>query len=173
MHRFEAEATARGVRILVAPRGGATKSRCAPDKIERVLTNLITNSLRYTPGGGKITVAVAGGAGAVLVSVEDTGVGIAPEAAERVFEPFWRADSARNPVSGGAGLGLAIARGLIEAQGGRIWAEPPANGGTRISFVLPASSDAATALDANAMTVAKAFFCDEADIDDKRAITRG
>lgn len=171
VHRFEAEATARGVRMVVALRGGVTQSRCAPDKIERVLTNLITNSLRYAPGGGTITVLVAGGAGAVLVSVEDTGIGIAPEVTERVFEPFWRADSARNPVTGGAGLGLAIARGLIEAQGGRIWAEPPANGGTRISFVLPASSDSITSLDANAMTVVKAFFCEEIDTDAKRVIT--
>ena len=172
VHRFEAEATARGVHLFAAQRGGATESRCAPDKIERVLTNLITNSLRYTPAGGKITVAVACGAGAVLVSVEDTGIGIAPEVTERVFEPFWRADSARNPASGGAGLGLAIARGLIEAQGGRIWAEPPANGGTRISFVLPAICDGASPLDANAIAVARAFFREESDIETQRANMR-
>jgi signal transduction histidine kinase len=172
VHRFEAEATAREVQLVVARRGGATESRCAPDKVERVLTNLITNSLRYTPGGGKITVAIAGGAGAILVSVEDTGIGIAPEVAERVFEPFWRADGARNPASGGAGLGLAIARGLIEAQGGRIWAEPPANGGTRINFVLPALCDAATPLDANAIAVARAFFSESAETESQRANTR-
>jgi signal transduction histidine kinase len=159
VHRFEAEAKAREVRLFMAHRGGASQARCAPDKIERVLINLITNSLRYTPGGGTITVAVAGGAGAVFVSVEDTGIGIAPEVAERVFEPFWRADVARNPAGGGAGLGLAIARGLIEAQGGRIWAEPPANGGTRISFVLPAhSAETDAPPDANAIAVARAYF---------------
>jgi signal transduction histidine kinase len=159
VHRYEAEAKARGVQLAIVHRGGTSQARCAPDKIERVLTNLITNSLRYTPGGGQITVAVAGGAGAVFVSVEDTGIGIAPEVAERVFEPFWRADAARNPASGGAGLGLAIARGLIEAQGGRIWAEPPANGGTRISFVLPAvTHETGEPADANAITVAKAYF---------------
>jgi signal transduction histidine kinase len=161
-HRFEAEARARGVQLSTLHGGGVSQSNCVPDKIERVLTNLITNALRYTPGGGKITVAVAGGAGAVFVSVEDTGIGIAPEVAERVFEPFWRADEARSPAGGGAGLGLAIARGLIEAQGGRIWAEPPANGGTRISFVLPAvSSDTAASVDGNAIAVAKAYFSEE------------
>jgi signal transduction histidine kinase len=161
VHRFEAEAKARDVHLSMAHRGGASRARCAPDKIERVLTNLITNSLRYTPGGGTITVAVVGGAGAVFVSVEDTGIGIAPEVAERVFEPFWRADVARNPASGGAGLGLAIARGLVEAQGGRIWAEPPANGGTRISFVLPAhSAETDVPPDANAIAVARAHFGD-------------
>ena len=170
--RFEAEATARDVQLVMAQRGGDTQSRCAPDKVERVLTNLITNSLRFTPGGGKITVVVAGGAGAILVSVEDTGIGIAPEVAERVFEPFWRADDARNPASGGAGLGLAIARGLIEAQGGRIWAEPPANGGTRISFVLPALGDATSPLDANALAVARAFFSEESDAESQGAKTR-
>ena len=108
----------------------------------------------------------------MLVSVEDTGIGIAPEVTERVFEPFWRADSARNPASGGAGLGLAIARGLIEAQGGRIWAEPPANGGTRISFVLPAICDGASPLDANAIAVARAFFREETDIETQRANMR-
>jgi signal transduction histidine kinase len=159
VHRFEAEARARGIRLSVSSRGGLTIARCAPDKIERVLANLITNSLRYTPAEGQITVTVAGAAGAVLVSVEDTGVGIAPEVTERVFEPFWRADDARNSASGGAGLGLAIARGLIEAQGGRIWAEPPPAGGTRISFVLPAQGPEGTEVaDPNTVAVAHAFF---------------
>ncbi len=71
----------------------------------------------------------------VRVSVEDDGEGIAPDAAERMFDRFWRGDSARN--TRGSGLGLAIARGLVEAQGGRIWAEPVVTGGTRVSFTLP------------------------------------
>jgi signal transduction histidine kinase len=172
-HGFEAEAKARGVQLAMVQRGGSCQSRCAPDKIERVLTNLLTNSLRYTPGGGKITLAVAGGAGAVFVSVEDTGIGIAPEVAERVFEPFWRADAARNPANGGAGLGLAIARGLIEAQGGRIWAEPPANGGTRISFVLPAIlSNEDVHPDVNQIAVARAYFAEGSGADASEITTR-
>ena len=103
-----------------------------------MLTNLVTNAFRYTPAGGKVVLSLTQGADAVFVSVEDTGTGIASESMERVFEPFFRADVARSPADGSAGLGLAIARGLIDAQGGRIWAEPPAAGGTRICFVLPA-----------------------------------
>ncbi len=68
--------------------------------------------------------------------MEDSGEGVSAEAAERMFDRFWRAESAR--ASAGSGLGLAIARGLIEAQGGRIWAESRAEGGARVAFTLPA-----------------------------------
>ncbi len=145
--RFEVEARAHGILLMRVARGERATALCAPEKVERVLTNLVTNALRYTPSGGRITVSVIGALGAVIVSVEDTGAGIPAEAAERVFEPFFRADSARTPSNGRAGLGLAIARGLIEAQGGRIWAEPPSVGGTRICFVLPVAAEAQHAAD--------------------------
>jgi histidine kinase len=73
----------------------------------------------------------------VRVSVEDTGEGIPADSAKRVFEHFWRGDRSRTSETGGAGLGLAIAHGLVEAQGGRIWAENVAGGGARVSFTLP------------------------------------
>jgi len=136
--RFDLEARARGIRLDVVKHDEPIVAYCAPDKVERVLTNLVTNAFRYTPAGGKVVLSLTQGADAVFVSVEDTGTGIASESMERVFEPFFRADVARSPADGSAGLGLAIARGLIDAQGGRIWAEPPAAGGTRICFVLPA-----------------------------------
>ena len=162
VHRFDAEARARGIRVTCLRRGGSTQSRCAADKVERVLTNLLTNALRYTNSGGSVVVTVAGGAGAVFVSVEDTGIGISPEVADRVFEPFWRADGARSSNQGGAGLGLAIARGLIEAQGGRIWAEPPPSGGTRVSFVLPAPpGEDDGQIDPNTILVARAYFAQD------------
>ncbi len=135
--RFELEARARDIALTTVVRNEAAEAHCVPERVERVLANLISNALRYTPAGGRITVSLTEGAGAVFVSVEDTGVGIAPESVERIFEPFFRDDPARTSSAGGAGLGLAIARGLIEAQGGRIWAEPPASGGTRICFALP------------------------------------
>jgi histidine kinase len=71
------------------------------------------------------------------VSVEDTGEGIPADSTKRVFDHFWRGDRSRTSETGGAGLGLAIAHGLVEAQGGRIWAENVTGGGARVSFTLP------------------------------------
>jgi signal transduction histidine kinase len=133
---LEAEAQARGVR-MEARVGNSARARCAPEKIERVLYNLLTNALRHTPSDGSVAVVVAPGRDEVRVTVEDTGEGLEPEAERRMFERFWRGDPARTG-RGGAGLGLAIARGLVEAHGGRIWAEQRPDGGTRVSFTLPA-----------------------------------
>ena len=105
-----------------------------------MLLNLLTNALRHTPSDGTVAVALDHSDHEVRVSVEDTGDGINPETARRMFDRFWRGDSARRADGSGAGLGLAIARGLVEAQGGRIWAEPREAGGARVSFTLPAVS---------------------------------
>ena len=99
-----------------------------------MLYNLLTNALRHTPSDGSIAV-VSRPAADVPVAVEDTGEGLDAEAARRMFERFWRGD--RPALAGGAGLGLAIARGLVEAQGGRIWAENRPRRGARVSFTLP------------------------------------
>jgi signal transduction histidine kinase len=131
----EAEARLRGVR-LAAEVDGELTARIAPDKIERVLLNLLTNALRHTPSDGSIAVRVAPSPGELRVAVEDTGDGLDAEAQARMFERFWRADRSRS--SRGSGLGLAIARGLVEAHGGRIWAEDREGGGARVCFTLPA-----------------------------------
>jgi signal transduction histidine kinase len=132
----EAEARLRGVHLQAELAESAT-ARLAPDKIERVLLNLLTNALRHTPADGTVAVRVRADGNHVEVSVQDTGEGIDEEARVRMFERFWRGDPARS--SRNAGLGLAIARGLVEAHGGRIWADPQPGGGTSVSFTLPAS----------------------------------
>ena len=129
------EAEARGVVLSADVQAGA-EADVAPDKIERVLFNLLTNAVRHTPSDGSVAVHVERREADVLLSVEDTGEGLDDEARARMFERFWRADRARS--GNGAGLGLAIARGLVEAHGGRIWAENSAQGGARISFTIPA-----------------------------------
>jgi signal transduction histidine kinase len=134
---LEAEARARQVTLQARLGEGSPAVRCAPDKVERVLFNLLTNALRHTPSDGAVAVLVEPRDVEVQVTVEDTGEGLPADAARRVFERFWRGDAARS--KGGAGLGLAIARGLGEAQGGRIWAENRPEGGARISFTLPAA----------------------------------
>jgi signal transduction histidine kinase len=133
---LEPAAEARRVHLATSAQGPAT-ARCAPEKVERVLLNLLTNALRHTPSDGTVAVAVDTAPDSVLVVVEDTGDGLTPEAARRMFERFWRGDRAR--TGGGAGLGLAIARGLVEAHGGSIWAESREGGGARVSFTLPAA----------------------------------
>lgn len=132
----EAEARSRHV-TLAADVDEDVTARFAPEKVERVLMNLLTNALRHTPSDGAVAVRVEPVADEVRVAVEDTGDGLDAEARERMFDRFWRGDVSR--TSRGAGLGLTIARGLVEAHGGRIWAEDREGGGARVCFTLPAS----------------------------------
>lgn len=132
----EADARLRGIE-LASSVDGAPRVLCAPDKVERVLLNLLTNALRHTPSDGAVAVRVGSDADGVVITVEDTGEGLDTEATERMFDRFWRGDPARS--TRGAGLGLAIARGIVEAHGGRIWAENAPGGGARVSFTLPAA----------------------------------
>ena len=136
MRGLEPEASARHVRLETRIENGA-RARCEPEKVQRVLFNLVTNALRHTPSDGAIAVVVEPQPTQVRVSVEDSGEGLDAEAERRMFERFWRGDKARS--GSGAGLGLAIARGLVEAHGGRIWAERRSEGGARVSFTLPAA----------------------------------
>jgi signal transduction histidine kinase len=136
LRSLDAEARARNVQ-LEARLDADTPVRIAPDKVERVLLNLLTNAVRHTPSDGAVSVVVEPDGDHVVVAVEDTGSGLAPGAPERMFERFWREDESRTDSGGGAGLGLAIARGLVEAHGGRIWAENRSSGGARVAFTLP------------------------------------
>jgi signal transduction histidine kinase len=134
---LEADARAKGIRLETRWHEHAPAVRCAPEKVERILHNLLTNALRHTPTDGAVAVVVSAEQHAVTVAVEDSGSGLTRETAERMFEHFWRADPARSADN--SGLGLAIAQGLVEAQGGRIWAENRPEGGARVAFTLQAA----------------------------------
>ncbi|MBN1582611.1 MAG: HAMP domain-containing protein [Anaerolineae bacterium] len=109
-------------------------------RLTQVLLNLLSNALRYTPLEGKITVSAEQVADEVRVSVQDTGEGIPVDELPFVFERFYRTDHARGRDTGGSGLGLTIARSLIEAHGGRIWAQSQEGLGSTFTFVMPAST---------------------------------
>ena len=112
-----------------------------PDRIAEVLANVLDNALRHTPTGGRVEVAAAGRGKQVELVVADTGEGIAPEHLERVFERFFRVDPARTRTAGGSGIGLAIARAIAEAHGGRVHAESEGPGlGARFVITLPATA---------------------------------
>ena len=134
---FAAEASARRISLERRLEAGLPDVEVAPEKIERVLQNLLANAVRHTPPEGSIVVGAERVNGSVVVAVEDTGEGIPPGAARTMFDRFWRGDPARDRNREGAGLGLAIAKGLVERHGGAIWAEERDGGGARIAFTLP------------------------------------
>jgi signal transduction histidine kinase len=111
--------------------------KVAPDKVQRVLLNLVENAVRHTRREGAVAVVVQTDTDHVVVAVEDEGAGLVPGAPQRMFDRFWRDDESRTRSSGGAGLGLAIAQGLVHAHGGTIWAENRREGGARVAFTLP------------------------------------
>ena len=117
---------------------------CVMDRtrIAQVVSNLLDNAVQHTPPGGSVTVGMGLTApGTVRVSVADDGEGIPAEYLPLIFERFYRVDPSRSRATGGAGLGLTIARRLVEAHGGTIWAESPEYGGTTVSFELPVAGD--------------------------------
>lgn len=112
-------------------------------RIGQVISNLLTNALRYTPPGGTIEVGMQAAGALVTVWVRDTGSGIPPEDLPRIFERLYRVDKSRSRISGGTGLGLAIAKHFVEAHGGSIWAESELGKGTCIRFTIPRSAQPA------------------------------
>lgn len=108
------------------------------DRFEQVMINLLSNALQATPGGGQVHVQVEKTGGLARVSVADTGIGIAPEHLEKVFSRFYRVDESRSRQAGGSGIGLTVAKKLVEAMNGRIWAESAGHDqGTVFTFTLP------------------------------------
>jgi signal transduction histidine kinase len=137
LESLQADARARGVRLESRVELSNPLVNVAPEKVQRVLLNLVTNAVRHSHREGTVAVVVQTDTDHVVVAVEDEGSGLAPGAPQRMFEHFWREDESRTRSSGGAGLGLAIAQGLVHAHGGTIWAENRHEGGARVAFTLP------------------------------------
>src|SRR5262249_14224474 len=105
-------------------------------KVKQVLLNLLSNALKFTPEGGHIDVRAATNEGLAEISVSDTGVGVAPEDQQAIFEEFRQVGTADKKVEG-TGLGLAVARKFIELHGGRIWVKSQPGEGSMFTFTLP------------------------------------
>jgi signal transduction histidine kinase len=131
---MRAQAEAKGIAVSASIPNGLAPAEANPEKLQRVLFNLIQNAIRHTPADGTVTVAAEPAGPAIEIEVADTGGGIPARDRGRVFEPFFRGDASRG--SGGAGLGLSICRAIVEVHGGRIWLDESASG-TRVRFSLP------------------------------------
>jgi heavy metal sensor kinase len=108
-----------------------------PGALRRALLNLVENAIKYTPADGKVALSLGTEAGRAIVCVRDTGVGIAAEDVERIFQPFVRLDTARSRSMGGTGLGLAIARSIVETHGGTLAVDSAPGAGSRFTIRLP------------------------------------
>ncbi|MCC6803566.1 MAG: HAMP domain-containing histidine kinase [Anaerolineae bacterium] len=109
-----------------------------PDRIGQVLINLLGNALQNTAAGGRVEVSLSPTGRMLEFSIQDSGIGIGAENLERIFQRFYRVDKSRSRSSGGSGIGLTISRHLVEAHGGRIWAESPGLGkGSTFRFTIP------------------------------------
>ena len=135
----QAEVIARGKNITLRMDiiEGLSEIEADGRRVEQVVANLLDNALNHTPSGGIVTVAVSLDKDDALVSVADTGEGIPAEHLPYIFERFYRIDDARSRKTGGAGLGLAIAKQMVELHGGRIWVESEVGKGSKFSFTLP------------------------------------
>jgi signal transduction histidine kinase len=133
------QAERKGVAVLADVPETLCPAHANPEKLQRVLFNLIQNAIRHTPADGSVVVRAQPADAGIEFEIADTGDGIRPEEREHVFTAFYRGGSDRARTNPGAGLGLAVSRAIVEAHGGRIWlAEAPV--GTRVRFSLPAAT---------------------------------
>ncbi|MCI0673392.1 MAG: HAMP domain-containing histidine kinase, partial [Myxococcaceae bacterium] len=137
LESFQTPAQEKKLRLESAVEEGLPPVVADRRRVLQVLSNLLGNAVKFTPPGGRITLGAARTAEDVCFSVSDTGPGIPEEQREHVFDRFWQA---RKTAHAGAGLGLAIARGLVEAHGGSIRVESKVGEGSRFLFTLPVAA---------------------------------
>jgi signal transduction histidine kinase len=139
LESFSAQAERQGVRLEGSCAPGVDPVWIDAQQIGRVLANLVGNALRHTPAGGTVNVRASTTSEGAQIKVSDTGEGISADDLPHVFEQFYRDEKSRSRATGGAGLGLAIAKGIVEAHDGRIWVESKPGQGTHLCFTVPAA----------------------------------
>jgi signal transduction histidine kinase len=134
---FQHRAQQQGINLNIAFEEGLPPVKIDESRMMQVMDNLLNNALRHTRTGGEVVLEARPATGGVEFIVRDNGEGIPPEDLPRVFERFYRGDKSRHSEAGEMGLGLAIVKAIIEAHGGRVWANSVVGDGTEIHFVLP------------------------------------
>ena len=114
---------------------------CDSDRIEQCPDHILSNAIKYTPDGGEISIKARAEGDTVLISVTDNGIGIPEKDIDRLFERFYRVDKARSREAGGSGLGLSIAKEIIERHGGKITIESKYGEGTTVTVYLPVGEE--------------------------------
>ena len=137
LESFRARAEAASIQLQSQVPDGLPNVAVDRFRIRQVLGNLLDNAIRHTPPGGYVTLSAQASGDAIRVEIADTGSGIPPEGLRHVFDRLYRVDPSRDRSTGGSGLGLTIARQLVEAHGGTIWAESQEGVGSRFGFDLP------------------------------------
>ena len=134
---LDAEAESRNMTLEVNLKEAPEYCYADPKRLKQIVLNLVNNAFRYTPEGGTVTIIAKEQNGDFLFSVQDTGMGIAPEDVNKIFDRFYRTDRSRDRESGGSGLGLAITKALVDAHGGWIKVDSQLNAGTTFTIMLP------------------------------------
>lgn len=134
---ISSKAKDKNIRVTYSIVPGVDRIKGAKEYIQEVLTNILANSVKYTPQGGKIDMKIRDAGDRVLIEISDNGIGIPADELPRIFEEFYRASNAKELERDGTGLGLSIAKQVIEIHGGRIWVESEEGKGSKFSIELP------------------------------------
>jgi signal transduction histidine kinase len=140
VEQFRLQAAERGIELAVAMPEALPPAHADAARVAQVLSNLTGNALKFTPQGGRVRLSATVAGDQIVVAVADTGIGIAAENVAHVFDRFWQAKRASRAS---AGLGLAIAKSIVEAHGGHIWVESTEGRGTTFQFTLPVDTNSA------------------------------